>query len=49
MLISSKLSWNLLQNAILSTNYIIHKISHKKLNKTLYELYNGQRPFYKYI
>lgn len=33
---------------ILSANYIINKISLKKLDKTLYELWNGQRT-YKYM
>ena len=47
------LSFGLLQNmwgeAILSANYIFNRIPHKKTNKSPYELWKGQRPFYKYL
>jgi hypothetical protein len=44
-----KIILELMRGDILSANCILNKISHKKLEKTLYELWNGQRPSYKYM
>ena len=44
MLISSGLPQNLWGEAILSANYILNKLPQKKLDKTSYELWKGQRP-----
>ena len=49
MLISSGLPQNLWGEAILSANYILNKVPHKKTNKTPYELWKGHRPSYKYL
>ena len=35
--------------AILSANYILNKVLHKKTRKTPYELWKGHRPCYKYL
>ena len=35
--------------AILSTNYILNKVSRKKVNQTPYELWYGRVPSYKYL
>ena len=35
--------------AILSANYILNRIPHKKTNKSPYELWKGRRPSYKYL
>ena len=49
MLISSRLPQNLWGEALLSANYILNKLPHKKLNKTPYSLWKGQSPSYKYL
>jgi len=49
MLISSGLPQNLWGDAILSANYILNKIPHKKTNLTPYELWKGHRPSYNYL
>ena len=49
MLISSGLPQNLWEEALLSTNYILNKLPHKKLDKTPYSLWKGQSPSYKYL
>ena len=35
--------------SILSANYILNKIPHKKKDATPYELWKGHRPSYKYL
>ena len=49
LLLSSGLPQNLWGEAILSANYILNLIPHKKTNKSLYELWKGRRPSYKYL
>ena len=49
MLISSRLPPNLWGEALLSANYILNRLPHKKLDKTPYELWKGQSPSYKYL
>ena len=49
LLLSSGLPQNLLGEAILSANYILNRIPHKKTNKSPYELWKGRRPSYKYL
>ena len=49
MIISSGLPQNLWGEAILSANYILNKIPHKKYYKTPYELWKGRKPSYKYL
>ena len=49
MLISSRLPQNLWGEALLSANYILNRLPHKKLDKTLYELWKGRSPSYKYL
>ena len=49
LLISSGLPQNLWGEAILSANYILNKIPHKKSHKTPYELWRGRKPSYKYL
>jgi len=49
MLISSELAQNIWGEAILSSNYFLNKIPQKKEEKTLYELWKGRRPSYKYL
>ncbi|KAK9944760.1 hypothetical protein M0R45_010310 [Rubus argutus] len=49
MLISSGAPQNLWGEALLSSNYILNKLLHKKLDKTPYELWKGRRPSYKYL
>ena len=49
LLLSSGLPQNLWGEAILSANYILNRIPHKKTNKPPYELWKGQRPSYKYL
>ena len=49
LLLSSGLPQNLWREAILSANYILNRIPHKKTNKSPYELWKGQRPSYKYL
>ena len=44
LLLSSGLPQNLWGEAILSANYILHRIPHKKTNKSPYELWKGRRP-----
>jgi len=33
----------------LTDNYILNKVSHKKLEKIPYKLWKGRSPFYKYL
>ena len=49
LLLSSGLPQNLWGKAILSANYILNRIPHKKINKSPYELWKGRRPSYKYL
>ena len=49
MLISLGLPQNLWGEALLSANYILNKLPHKKLDKTPYSLWKGQSPSYKYL
>ena len=49
MLISLGLPQNLWGEALLSTNYILNKLPHKKLDKTPYSLWKGLSPSYKYL
>ena len=49
MLISSDLSQNMCGEAILSANYLLNKVPQKKAKKTLYELWRGRHPSYKYL
>ena len=49
MLISSGLPQNLWGAALLSANYILNRLPHKKLDKTPYELWKGRSPSYKYL
>ena len=49
MLISSGLPQNLWGKALLSTNYILNKLPHKKLDKTSYSLWKGRSPSYEYL
>ena len=49
LLLSSGLPQNLWGEAILSANYILNRIPHKKTNKSPYELWKGQKPSYKYL
>ena len=49
MLISSGLPQNLWWKALLSANYILNKLPHKKLDKTPYSLWKGRSPSYKYL
>ena len=49
LLLSSGLPQNLWGEAILSANYILNRIHHKKTNKSPYELWKGRRPSYKYL
>ena len=48
-LISSGLPQNLWGEALLSANYILNKLPHKKLDKTPYTLWKGQSPSDKYL
>ena len=49
LLLSSGLPQNLWGEAILSANYILNRIPHKKTNKSPYELWKGRRHSYKYL
>ena len=49
MLISLRLPQNLWGEALLSANYILNKLPHKKLDKTPYSLWKGRSPSYKYL
>ena len=49
MLNSSGAPQNLWGEALLSANYILNKVPHKKTHKTPYELWKGHRPCYKYL
>ena len=49
MLLSSGLQQNLWGEAILSANYVLNRIPHKKTNNTPYELWKGRPPSYKYL
>ena len=49
LLLSYGLPHNMWGEAILSSNYILNRIPHKKTNKSSYELWKGQRLSYKYL
>ena len=49
LLLSSGLPKNFLGEAILSANYILNRMPQKKSNQSLYELWKGRRPSYKYL
>ena len=49
MLLSSGLPQNLWGEAILSANYVLNRIPHKKTNSTPNELWKGRPPSYKYL
>ena len=49
MLTSSGVPQNLWGEALLSTNYVLNKLPHKRLDKTPYELWKGHVPSYKYL
>lgn len=49
MLISSGLPKNLWGEALLSANYILNKLSHRKTYKIPYELWKYHKPNYKYL
>ena len=49
LLLSYGLPQNMWGEAILSANYILNRIPHKKTNKSPYELWKGRRPSYKYL
>ncbi|RVW42300.1 Retrovirus-related Pol polyprotein from transposon TNT 1-94 [Vitis vinifera] len=49
MLLSSGLPQNLWGEALLSANYILNKMPHKKTLKTPYELWKGHKSCYKYL
>ena len=49
MLISLGLPQNLWGEALLSANYILNRLPHKKLDKTPYELWKGRSLSYKYL
>ena len=49
MLISSGLPQNMWGEALLSANYILNKIPHKKTLQTPYELWKGRKPSYNFL
>ena len=49
MLISSGLPQNMWGEALLSTNFLLNKMSHKKTKLTPYEIWKGRKPTYKYL
>ena len=49
MLISSGLPKNMWAETILSTNYLLNKVSKKKAEKIPYGLWKGRQPPYKYL
>ena len=49
MLISLGLPQNLWGEALLSANYILNKLPHKKLDNPPYSLWKGRSPSYKYL
>ena len=49
MLLSSELPQNLWEEALLSANYTLNKVLHKKTRKAPYKLWKGHRPCYKYL
>ena len=49
MLISSGLPQNMWGEALLSANYVLNKLPHKKRDKPPYELWKGHRPSYKFL
>ena len=49
ILISSDLPQNMWGETVLSTNYLLNKVPKKKVEKTLYELWKGINPSYKYL
>ena len=49
MLISSELPQNMQGEAILSANYLLNKVPQKEIGKTLYEMWKGRLPSYKFL
>ena len=49
MLASFGIPQNLWGEALLSANYVLNKLPHKRLDKTPYELWKGHVPSYKYL
>ena len=49
LLIQSGLSDEMWGEAVLTANYLLNKLPHKKLDKTPYELWKGRKPSYKYL
>ena len=49
LLIQSGLADEMWGEAVLTANYLLNKLPHKKLDKTPYELWHGRRPSYKYL
>ena len=49
MLNNSGLPHNLWGEALLTTNFILNRIPHKKTNKSRYEMWNGKLPSYKML
>ena len=49
MLLSSGIPQNLWGEAILSANYVLNRIPHKKTKSIPYELWKGRPPSYKYL
>jgi len=49
MLISSRLSDNMWDEAVLTACFILNRVSHKKLDQTPYELWKGYVPNLSYL
>ena len=49
MLISSGLPQNLWGEALLTANYLLNKIPHKKSQNIPYEKWKGRKPSYKFL
>ena len=49
VLISSGMNQNMWGEAILSTNYLLNKIPHKRNNETPYEFWMGRKPSFKFL
>ena len=49
MLVSYGLPQNMYGEVILTSNYILNIVPHKKLDKAPYELFKGRRPTYNYL
>ena len=49
MLVSSRAPQNLWEKALLSANYILNRVSHKKLNLIPFQLWHWRAPSYHYL